>query len=72
MAVPVTTSGKRFQHGAPAPLFDLGARPHWYGARNLYDVSRDGRFLVMAPVEDDRSAPVIVLTDWISRLVTSR
>jgi Tol biopolymer transport system component len=68
MAVAVTTSKTTFEHGTPTSLFDLGVPPHWYEARNLYDVSRDGRFLVMAPVEDDRSAPVTVVLNWAARL----
>ncbi len=53
-----------FKHGEPAALFDTGMPPYWYEARNLYDVSRDGRFLFMSPIEDDRSAPVTVVLNW--------
>jgi Tol biopolymer transport system component len=60
MAVPISTEGS-FKHGEAVPLFDTGMPPSWYEARNLYDVSRDGRFLFMQPVEDDRSAPVTVV-----------
>ena len=63
MALPVQT-GMTFEHGAAAPVFDAGVPPFWYEARNLYDVSRDGRFLFMAPVENDRSLPYTVVVNW--------
>jgi eukaryotic-like serine/threonine-protein kinase len=63
MAVPVKT-GARFQHGSAVPLFDSAVAPEWYGARNLYDVSRDGGFLFMSPVEDDRSLPFTIVLNW--------
>lgn len=67
MAVMVTT-GATFAHGLAAPLFDTGVPPHWYAARNLYDVSRDGGFLFMTPIEDDRSAPLTIVVNWASTL----
>ena len=67
MAVSVKP-GATFEHGVPAALFDIGVPPHWCGARNLYDVSRDGRFLTMSPVEDERSAPVTIVLNWAARL----
>jgi eukaryotic-like serine/threonine-protein kinase len=63
MAVAINP-GARFDHGSPVPLFDTGVPPHWYAARNLYDVSRDGRFLFMTPVEDDRSSPFTIVINW--------
>ena len=63
MAVPVT-AGATFEHGLAVALFETRVPPHWYNARNLYDVSRDGRFLFMAPVEDDRSIPLTVVLNW--------
>ena len=64
MAVPVRT-GAAFGHDAPVPLFDTGLSPRWGTARNHYDVSRDGqRFLVMAPLADDRSSPFTIVMNW--------
>jgi Tol biopolymer transport system component len=63
MAVAIN-SGAQFGHGSPVPLFDTGVPPHWYAARNLYDVARDGRFLFMTPVEDDRSSPFTIVINW--------
>jgi hypothetical protein len=63
MAVPVKT-GSGFDHGLAVPLFNTGAPPHWYEARNLYDIGRDGRFLFMTPVEDDHSLPFTIAIYW--------
>ena len=58
-------SGNTFDPGAATPVLDTGMPPHWGEARNHYDVSRDGkRFLFMAPVDDDRSAPFTVVVNW--------
>ena len=67
MAVTVRP-GIAFEHGFPVPLFDTGVPPHWYEARNLYDVSRDGAFLFMKPIEDDRSSPFTVAINWTKTL----
>ena len=66
MSVPIT-KGRTLSVGHPVPLFDTGMPPQWYEARNLYDVSRDGRFLFMEPVEDDRSLPLTVLVNRLGR-----
>jgi len=64
MAVPVKT-GAAFDHQAAVPLFDTGLAPRWGTARNHYDVSRDGqRFLVMAPLADDRASPFTIVLNW--------
>jgi Tol biopolymer transport system component len=63
MALPVTP-GEPFVHGVATPLFDARIKPHWYNARNVFDVSRDGRLLVMAPLEDDRDALFTVVLNW--------
>jgi hypothetical protein len=59
--------GKAFEHGDAVPLFDTGMPPSWYEARNLYDVTRDGRFLFMVPIEDDRSLPATIVVNWTRR-----
>jgi hypothetical protein len=61
-------AGATFDYAAATPLFDTGVAPHWYNARNLYDVSRDGRFLFMTPVEDDRSSPFTIVIHWTHML----
>ncbi len=62
MTVGVTSNGA-FEHGKPSPLFDTGMPPWWYAARNVYDVARDGRFLIMAPIEDDRVSPFTMIVN---------
>ena len=64
MSVPVT-AGEAFAHGRAVPLFDTGMRPDWGTSRNHYDVTRDGRFLMMAPVADDRTSPFTMVVNWI-------
>ncbi len=67
MAVAVKT-GATFEQAPAVLLFDTGVPPQWYFARNLYDVSRDGQFLFMTPVEDDRSSPFTVVLNWAAGL----
>ena len=64
-AVKTTAS---FEYAAPLPLFDTRVPPQWYAARNLYDVTRNGRFLFMSPVDDDRSMPYTVVVNWVAGL----
>jgi serine/threonine protein kinase len=59
MAVEVTP-GKQFQFGIPKALFPV--RFSVGSAR--FEVSRDGRFLVPAAVEQDASAPMTVVLNW--------
>jgi Tol biopolymer transport system component len=63
MAVPVTT-GATFTHGKPVALFDTGMTSTWNASRNHFDVTRDGTFLLMAPVVDDRAAPFTIVLNW--------
>jgi hypothetical protein len=67
MAVAVR-NGASFERGAITRLFDTGMQPHWAAARNHYDVSRDGHFLVMAPVVDERAVPFTVVVNWAAHL----
>jgi Tol biopolymer transport system component len=67
MAVSVKT-GATFDRGAVTPLFDTGMRPHWAAARNHYDVSRGGQFLVMSPVVDERAVPFTIVVNWAAHL----
>jgi dipeptidyl aminopeptidase/acylaminoacyl peptidase len=66
IAVPVKT-GRTFVPGLAVPVFDTGMPPYWYFARNLYDLASDGTYLLMAPVEDDRSMPFTIVLDWNAR-----
>ena len=67
MAVPVK-AGTTFANGPAVALFDTAMPPTWGAGRNHYDVSRDGRFLFMAPIADDRSSPFIVVLNWSAKL----
>ena len=66
MSVPVKAAAT-FEHGLAVPLFDTGVPPSWYEARNLYDVSRDGSFLFITPIEDDRTLPFTMVLNWRAR-----
>jgi Tol biopolymer transport system component len=67
MAVRVTAS-RELAIGRPTVIFETGVPPHWYEARNLYDVTRGGRFLFTTPVEDERTLPLTAVLDWDARL----
>jgi hypothetical protein len=45
-------------------VFDARIPSYWYFGRNIYDVGRDGRFLIMSPTEDDRNLPMTVVLNW--------
>jgi Tol biopolymer transport system component len=65
MAVPVSTESA-FALGRPQPLFETPA-PTVTGGESGYDVSADGRFLTIAPVEDAAEAapPAIrIVQNW--------
>lgn len=51
-------------HGPAVPVFDARIPSYWYFGRNIYDVGRDGRFLIMSPTEDDRNLPMTVVLNW--------
>ncbi|MGE5275509.1 MAG: protein kinase domain-containing protein [Acidobacteriota bacterium] len=66
VAVPVSQSGG-FHAGAPAALLAV----HPSGFRTIYDVSRDGRFLVNSLPADQGSPPLEVVVNWTSLLTKS-
>ncbi len=61
-------SGETFEHGSAVPLFDTGMDPYWGTSRNHYDVTRDGRFLMMVPVVDNRTSPFNITLNWTAHL----
>src|SRR5262245_29158399 len=68
MAVPVK-SDRTFEAGTPTPLFETPltvTRPTASRDRR-YDVSPDGRFLIVAPIQS-AAAPVNVVVNWTSEL----
>jgi hypothetical protein len=71
LAVPVDT-GEVFRHGVPTELF---TGPYFYGSENaapdVYDVSADGRFLMIKQFEapDEKQTPEIVIVEnWFEEL----
>ena len=74
MAVPVETSGAQFTFGRPAKVFDTKYSGNFYS----YDVTSDGRFLMMKDsLADDRSQPrgLVVVLNWfeeVKRRVAAR
>lgn len=62
MAAPVTAHGSAFAAGKPQALF----RTHSFFApsKQQYDVSRDGRFLVVTQLEDTSAEPIHILLNW--------
>ena len=55
--------------GAPTPLFggdSLGATLHtWVNLRTTFDVTRDGRRLVVVrDIQGETTAPIVVVENW--------
>jgi hypothetical protein len=64
MAAAVAVRGSNLEIGAPQPLF----RTHsvYYPVMPQYDVSPDGRFLIVTEVESAPAEPIHVLLNWKS------
>lgn len=58
MAADVTVAGGVIAVAEPRPLFELSFPP------GDFDVARDGRFLVVAPVEQREEEPTAVIVNW--------
>jgi Tol biopolymer transport system component len=54
--------GNKFDNDLAKPLFDLP------GNAGTFDVSKDGRFLIPAPVGQSTSAPITVVVNWTAGL----
>jgi Tol biopolymer transport system component len=68
MSVGVSITGSSLETTAPRKLFATRASAATFG-ENTYAVSADGeRFLVLAPVQDSRPAPIMVVLNWTSLL----
>ena len=39
-----------------------------FGFKQQYDVASDGRFLMNVPVEEDASAPLTLILNWVAGL----
>jgi eukaryotic-like serine/threonine-protein kinase len=61
MAAPVTARGAAFVAGTPQPLFRSHIIPAF--GRQQYDVSRDGRFLILTELEVP-AEPIHILLNW--------
>ena len=73
-AVNVASDGHSVEAGTPSPLFRV--RPAVGGniavgsanARAQYAVARDGRFLMITPVDDAVSSPITLVLNWTAAL----
>ncbi len=54
--------GNKFDNDLAKPLFDLP------GGAGTFDVNKDGRFLIPAPVGQSTSAPITVVVNWTTGL----
>jgi hypothetical protein len=63
MAVPVDTSGPQFIRGRPAKVFDT----KYWGNFYSYDVTHDGRFLMLKDVGQSQ-ASIVVMLNWFEEL----
>jgi len=63
MAVDVRSgAGNKFDNGLAKPLFDLPNGAFYF------DVSREGHFLIPAPVEQTSGGPITVVVNWAAGL----
>ena len=62
MAAPVTVQGSTFGTGTPHALFRTHAI--YYATAPQYDVSRDGRFLIVTELESVPAEPIHILLNW--------
>ena len=67
-AVRVQPAGASLEVGTPQPLFALDPVPAGAFDPALYDVSADGRFLIVRSAGDSSADPVVVDVDWTARL----
>lgn len=63
MAVSVTIAGSTFSAGTPVPLFAAHLAPGAGANKHNYAVARDGRFLIVQPVES-APAPITLILNW--------
>ncbi len=63
MAAPVTIAGSTFAAGTPVALFPARIAPGAGANKQNYAVARDGRFLIVQPVES-ASAPITLILNW--------
>jgi hypothetical protein len=72
MAASVAGRGAAFEVGAVRPLFEARFRTEnylGYGVGAVYDVARDGRFLVNVAASDQPAeTPITVVTNWTTLL----
>jgi dipeptidyl aminopeptidase/acylaminoacyl peptidase len=64
MAVPVRATGTAFEPGIPKALFPIAG----VSVRRTYVPTRDGRFLIAKPLDDDAAAPITVVLNWQARV----
>jgi eukaryotic-like serine/threonine-protein kinase len=65
MAAAVTASGDTFEASPPAALFQT----HIAGGftqilKHQYAISRDGRFLIVEPIENSAPTPITLILNW--------
>ena len=63
MAAPVTALAPMFSAGTPVPIFQPRIAPGAGANKPNYAVARDGRFLIVQPVES-APAPITLLLNW--------
>ena len=68
MAVPVQTSGPEFTFDKPAKVFPTNTK--YWGNFYSYDVTKDGRFLMMKESNAGGSseARIVVVLNWFEEL----
>ncbi|MGD1069071.1 MAG: protein kinase [Bryobacteraceae bacterium] len=68
MAVDIRASGNKLEAGVPRALFDARIEPGNTGFGGGFDVSKEGKFLIPAPVERTDTVPMTVVVNWPAAL----
>jgi hypothetical protein len=65
MAAAITVRGNSIEPGVPAALFQTNTPGGWNPAfRAFYSVAPDGRFLILAALDNDTSWPITIVQHW--------
>jgi hypothetical protein len=68
IAIPVETSGASWKMGSPTKLFRGPYAIREGSLGRLYDVARDGRFLMLKEAARDDAPHLVIVQNWLTEL----